>query len=347
MNDSNLVRSATSYLVTIGSREFKQTEKDGMAMLAIEDHVDLVQMLTLRVGGGEGRPSWDLKIGDPVEAKVGEGKEAIFVGEVTALEPSFQVDGVSSMTVRAMDNTHRLGRGRKTRFWENMKDSDVVQEVGAESGLAVDTDATTEVLPYILQRNESNVAFLKRLAARNNYVLRVDPAGKKLLFKKASFQGKTTTVTMGKDLRSMRMAFNSSDQVQKVVVRGWDPSKKEEIVGEATSGDITAIGGGAKGADASACFGDSTAYVTDVPVSSQSMAKDIAKAELERLARGFCRGSAIIQGNDQVRAGTMVEFSGLPSGQNGTFFVLATRHVISGRTGYTTELTFCSNTMGS
>lgn len=344
---SDLVRSATSYKVTVGGREFKQTEEDALALLSVEDHVDLVQMMSLRMGGGEGRPTWDVKIGDAVEVKMGEGTEPLFVGEVTALEPSYQVDGVSSMTIRALDNMHRLGRGRKTRFWEDMKDSDVVSEVGAESGLSVEADPTSEVLPYILQRNESNIAFLKRLAARNNYILRVDPSGKKLVFKKETFSGSSHTVKMGDNLRSLRMSYNTVDQVQKVVVRGWDPSKKQEIVGEATTGDITAIGGGTKGADKAACFGDSTAYVTDVPVTSQSMAKEVAKAELERLSRGFLRGSATIQGNDKVRAGSVVELQGLPQGQNGKVFILASRHVISGRTGYTTEFTFCSNTEGS
>ena len=344
---SELIRSATSYLVTVGGQQFKQTEADGLAMLVVEDHVDMVQMMSLRMGGGENRPTWQAKIGDPVEVKVGEGSSTIFVGEVIALEPSFQADGVSSITIRALDNVHRLGRGRKTRFWEDMKDSDVISEVGAESGLSVDADATTEVLPYILQRNESNVAFCKRLAARNNYILRVDPSGKKLLFKKASFQGQSTKVKMGDSLRSLRMSYNSSDQVQKVVVRGWDPKTKKEIVGEATTGDIEAIGGGQVGASTAACFGDSTAYVTDVPVSSQSMALDIAKAEINRLARSFCRGSATVKGNDAIRAGAVVEFEGLAPGQNGKVFVLSSRHVISGRTGYTTEFTFCSNTLGS
>lgn len=345
--ENDLVRSATSYKVTVGSTEYTQTKEDGMAMLSIEDHVDLVQMMTLRVGGAEGRPNWTAKIGDKVEVKVGEGSEPIFVGEVIGLEPSYQADGVSSLVIRALDNMHRLGRGRKTRFWENKKDSDVVTEVGAECGLSVDADATSETLPYILQRNESNVAFLKRLAARNNYILRVDPSGSKLIFKKASFQGSTQKVKMGESLRSLRMAYNTVDQVQKVVVRGWDPSKKEEIVGEATTGDITAIGGGQKGADVASTFGESTAYVTDVPVTSQSAAKEVAKAELERLARGYNRGSATVQGNDKIRAGAMVELEGLPSGQNGKVFVIATRHVITGRSGYTTEFTFCSNTQGS
>ncbi len=336
--------SAVGYHVKVGGAEFKQASGDGLERLVFEDHVDMVNMLTLRIGGGEGQPEWNFNIGDPVECSLGKGTEPIFKGEVVSMEPGYQVEGVASISLRALDKMHRLGRGRKTRFWEEMKDSDVASEVGAECGLSVDADPTDDTMPYILQRNESNIAFIKRLAARNNFLCRV--VGDKLEFKKATFGGSPVEVTMGDNLRSMRMAYNSMDQVQKVVVRGWDVAAKKEIVGTASAGDITAIGGGKKGAEVSGAFGDSTAYVTDVPVSSQGMANAIAKSELERLARQFCRGSASVNGNDALRAGAVVQFKGLPKGQNGSYYVMATRHIINARSGYTTELTFCSNTLG-
>jgi len=334
---------AIKYEITIGSTKLEQASADALQMAVVEDHVDMVGMCTVRVGGAEGQPSWNFNIGDEVEVKL-DG-QSMFMGEVISMEPGFQIEGTTSMTVRAMDKAHRLGRGRKTRFWEEKKDSDVASEVGAECGLSVDTDPTEDTMPYILQRNESNIAFLKRLAARNNFQMRVEDG--KLLFKKASFDGSSKTVEMGEELRSMRMSFNSSDQVQKVVVRGWDVASKQEIVGQCSASEVTSIGDGELGATKCEVFGDSTAYITDVPVSSQAMANQIAKAEMERFARQFCHGSCSVRGDSSVRAGTMVEFKGLPSGQNGKFYVIATRHVISVRTGYTTELTFCSNTMGS
>ena len=50
----------------------------------------------------------------------------------------------------------------------------MASEVGAECGLSVSVDETEEMMLYILQRNESNIAFLKRLAALNNLVRVVD-----------------------------------------------------------------------------------------------------------------------------------------------------------------------------
>lgn len=73
----------------------------------------MVEMLTLRVSGVEGAPSWQAEIGQTVEVKMGTGDRVLFKGEVTALEPAWTVDGVTAITIRAMDNAHRLARGRK------------------------------------------------------------------------------------------------------------------------------------------------------------------------------------------------------------------------------------------
>jgi phage protein D len=337
--------TAPAYSVTIGSRSFTQPASDGLEQLVLEDHVDMVSYLALRLSGGEGQPRWEVQLGDTVEVKLGAGEVVLFTGEVTALEPAW-TEGGSYLTVRALDNTHRLARGRKTRWFKDKKDSDIVNSVGGESNLPVETDPTPETHAYTLQRNESDLAFLRRLAARNNFKLSVEQG--KLLFKKADFHGTGATLTMGTDIKSCRMQFNSQDQVSKVVVRGWDIRKKEEIVGTATPGDVETIGSGEVGASlASSKFGEHVAYITDVPVASQSEATALAKAEMNRLARQFCQGTVLAEGNDQLRAGATVTLAGLNEGSNGTFFIVASRHVISTQSGYTTEVSFVSNTKGS
>jgi phage protein D len=337
--------TAPSYSVTIGSRQFSQPASDGLEHLVLEDHVDMVSYLALRLSGGEGQPRWKVELGDPVEVKLGAGDKLLFAGEVTALEPAWTENG-TYLTVRALDNTHRLARGRKTRWFKDKKDSDIAASVGGESKLSVQTDPTSEVHAYTLQRNESDLAFLRRLAARNNFKLSVEEG--KLLFKKADFDGAGATLTMGTDLKSCRMQFNTQEQVSKVVVRGWDIRKKEEIVGTASSGDVDTIGSGEVGASlATAKFGDHVAYITDVPVASQSEATALAKAEMNRLARQFCQGTALAEGNDALRAGATLTLKGLTPGSNGTFFIVSSRHVISTQSGYTTEVSFVSNTKGS
>lgn len=339
-------RSATSYEVKLGGQTFNQPANDGVESIVVEDHVDMVEALTLRVSGAEGSPEWKAEIGTTVEVKMGEGSALLFKGEVTAVEPSFTVDGITSLTIRALDNAHRLSRGRKTRWFENKKDSEIAQTVGSESKLSVEVDPTEEVHPYTLQRNESNLTFMKRLAARNNFQVTVDEG--KLIFKKADLSTKATDIKMGDNLRSLRMGFNSMDQVAKVVVRGWDIREKKEIVGQADYNQVDKIGSGDIGASiANSKFGESTAYITDVPVSSQSQANEVAKAEMNRLARQFAKGSCVVDGNDALRAGQLVNFQGLNMPHNGQFYIVSSRHTITAQGGYTTEITFCGNSLGS
>lgn len=344
MSNNTETQTATSFTLTLGGTDMTQANNTGLDTLIFEDHVDMVSMVTVRLSqiGEEG--DMPCAIGDELKLTMGTSGTEVFQGEIVGMEPAFSGKGGASLTIRALDKVHRLGRGRKTRVFEDMKDSDVVSSVGGDAGLSVDADTTDETLPYILQRNESDIAFLKRLAARNNFILRI--ADGKLAFKKPQFEGSGYAVKMGENLKDFRVNYNTASLVQNVVVRGWDPEAKEEIVGEATAGDVDQIGGGTLGVDTASAFGDSTAYVTDVPVSSQSGADAVAKAEMNRIARQFARGTATIAGNETVRAGTMVTFSGIKAAVNGTCFVIGTRHTISAGTGYTIELTFCSTSEG-
>lgn len=344
MSSDTETQSAASFTLKLGSTEQTQANNLGIVTLVFEDHVDLVAMVTVRMTKIGDSGDLPCAIGDEVTLKLGTSDAEVFQGEIISMKPGFSAKGGTSLTVRALDKVHRLGRGRKTRVFEDMKDSDVVSEVGGEAGLSVETDATEETLPYILQRNESDIAFLKRLAARNNFILRI--ADGKLTFQKPQFEGTGYAVAMGGNLRDFNIEYNTTNLVQNVVVRGWDPEAKEEIVGEATAGEVDQIGSGTLGVDTASAFGDSTAYVTDVPVSSQSGADAVAKAEMNRIARQFARGTAKIAGNETVRAGTMVTFSGIKAAVNGTCFVIGTRHMVSVATGYEVEVSFCSTSEG-
>ena len=103
-------RSATSYQVTLGGTTYTQPEGDGLESIVVEDHVDMVESLTLRLSGDEGAPKWKAKIGDAIEVKMGSGARVLFKGEVIGLEPAWTVDGVTAVSIRALDNAHRLGR---------------------------------------------------------------------------------------------------------------------------------------------------------------------------------------------------------------------------------------------
>ena len=62
--------TAVGYTLTIGGRSFEQTANDGLEMLVFEDHVDMVDQLSVRIGGTESQPEWNFNIGDEVECSI-------------------------------------------------------------------------------------------------------------------------------------------------------------------------------------------------------------------------------------------------------------------------------------
>jgi uncharacterized protein involved in type VI secretion and phage assembly len=334
------------YSLTVSKDVYTQDDTSGVVSLVVEEHVDMIGMLVCRFSASD---SLAYKIGDDVKLSVGDTE--VFTGYITSLEPSMSVGGGAFLTLRVMDPLYKLTRGRKTKQYYEMSDSDAANKVLSDAGLSGSVDKTSPKHEYILQRNESNLVFLKRLAARNNFVLRMMDG--KACFKKAQYSGNGTEFVFNNKsggeqapIVSVSMAYTSSDQVQEVVVRGWDYNKKEEIVGKATSSDIDKIGDGKLGLDVCSTFGKATAYVTDVPVTNQSLADVMAKSEINRLSRQFLRGTARLQGaGEGVRAGAMVTFKGLPSTSNGRFYVVSTRRSWS-NAGVTLDLSFCSNSAG-
>ena len=120
---------------------------------------------------------------------------------------------------------------------------------------------------------------------------------------------------------------------------------KMEVEGSAVAEDLVKIGGGEYGATLSGLFGESVAYVTDIPVTEQSQATELAGQELDRLARQLAmaplRSVTTMFGQDlwsnfrAFQKGKMASTSSLP------------RRDLCARSGYL-QLTFRnSNTMGT
>ena len=157
-----------------------------------------------------------------MECKLGKGEEFIFKGEVTSVEPAYEVSGITSITIRAMDHMRRwgaaveLGSGRPV--WILKWSKRWVQSVVS----SVEASGTNQIRGYILQRNESNVAFLKRLTARNN----CPPSRERCAhLQEAPPSRHDPRVDRGESPRSVRFAFNSVDKCRGGGSRDGDPAE--------------------------------------------------------------------------------------------------------------------------
>jgi len=160
---------------------------------------------------GPGRPTdWRAVIdskafqeGNYIDLFMGYGAKRTFMDrcEIVKWLPDFPEEGPGSVTIRAYDGRHRMQQENKVKssakkkrktFYKNVPDDLIVHQIAAKYGFAADADPVTVnkkrvvvisgkkqqvryVIPTRVQTsNQSDWAFLQRLAAINNYDLWVN-----------------------------------------------------------------------------------------------------------------------------------------------------------------------------
>jgi phage protein D len=269
--------------------------------------------------------------------------EKVMVGELTSLEPAFQ-GGTSTLMVRGYDLRHRLLRGRKTRSFTDSKDSEIVEKIAGEASIKVGATDTKVKLPYVLQHNQTDLAFIRERARRIGYEVYVKE--KTLQFQPLQID-KTVDITLthGLDILEMYPRLTTMSQVGEVVVRGWDVKEKEAIVGTAAVGDETATMNGTSSGPktANTAFGKTSFAYVDRPVFSKAEADQMALSQFNRAALAYIDGEGLCYGRPDLKAGTVITIEGLGEKFSGLYYITSVKHLWSNRGGYRTRFTYQRN----
>jgi phage protein D len=338
---ANAAPTASFKVEVDGLEASTQEAPNFLERLVVETHLDKIGSAQVTFAYNDGFKPSLAAIGGAVKISVGGSADNAFTGVITGFRHSWR-GGREFVTVEAMDPLVKLGASRQTKVWggattDKIKDSDAASEVISGGGCtAGNVEATAGERPYIFQRNESNLAFLKRLAARNGYLVFASEG--KVNFQKPQFSGASAEVSL-QDIVQLDYSRSDAELPQSVAVTGWDYVAKKQVKG--SSSDITAIGGGST--PSGVTFGADT-YISDVFIDSDAGAKAMAEAEMNRLARTFVRGSCTTVGNGSVKIGGKVKFIGSFEGFNPEGLVVGVRHVIEGGSVFQTTFWFVGNT---
>jgi uncharacterized protein involved in type VI secretion and phage assembly len=334
---------ATDFQIKLGGAELTSKEMDDVLEVTVNTDLHLPGMFTIVLQDllqeQTGKPGYvDLDKFDlrkEVEISLGERSQdssvatssvSVIKGEITALEPVFDADSKIRFVVRGYDKAHRLHRGRKTRSFLKMKDSDIVKKVAGEAGLTVDAESTSVVYDYVLQYNQTDWEFLRARAERIGYQLYVVDG--KLLFKKGDKPVSGPTLEWGLDLRRFEPRLSTAGQVQEATSKGWDIKQKKEIIGQVTkSTDKVGIGYGKDGNAASSEFGTAKDVSVNAPVRTVDEAKLHAQARINLDESEFAQAEGVCKGNPNVQAGKQITIKGVGKRFDGKYVVTSATHI--------------------
>ncbi len=296
-------------------------------------------------------------VGNEVEIKMGyvdkKRIKTLMVGMITSLDVSFPANGISTLSVKGFDFSHKMMKSKQSENWGSsdkpVKYSDIVKKLGTQNKYRLKVSNvvdTKEPHRQLKQDNESDYQFIKKKLAEKIgfefFVFKND-----LFFRPPANDNKevVTNLNWGKSLISFKPQINITNQVSEVQVRGWDPGKQEAIIGKARKGEEHGRDGNRKSGGQK--VEDSQGSVVSHyrrPVSSQKEAENIAKSILDKLAEGLVNGAAECIGIPDVLPGKNIELQGLGKKFSKTYYIEKTTHSISS-SGYKTNFNIKENTI--
>ncbi|MCB9527963.1 MAG: contractile injection system protein, VgrG/Pvc8 family [bacterium] len=351
------------YAVTVDGKELTNDDKLNLQVIQVDLRRQAPASLELQFdnqdGTYDGRPEFGP--GKEVSVKLGyttgQTPKPVFKGETIGTTVKLAQNGPRFFVMRAFDFLHRLTRGRKTRTFLEQKFSEIVGQVCTDHGLTADSDDTKFKRDYVIQHNQTDLDFIRGIAGWLDYDLHIrhdSGSSNSLRFKKPEVSGSAVLTAVYEQpnvnsdtevfLRKFDARQSLSRVVSEVVVRGWNPGQKKEIVGRATSSDVYgSMGGGSSGAGAvSQAWGETERQIVDYKVFTQEEADEIAKTKINEYARAFLRADIEIQGDPRLHPGMIIAIKRAGSKLDGDYFIEQATHTFSSKVqqsgGYVTRV---------
>ncbi len=307
--------------------------------LVVPDAFNIVLM-----GGLEWLRDDTFAIGKEVKLEMAQGntRRILLVGEATGLITTMTADNQVHLHVRGYDRSHRLQRGHRSRSFIQMSDSNIARQIASEVGLSADVTPTSGSNDYLYQHNQTNLDFLQARAARIGY--QVGVRDRTLYFKPigeptgGGSAAETVRLEWGETLIEAEVSQTSSGQPTQVTVRGWDPDRKEEVIGQAQrsqAGPETQRPRTGAQVVSSAFSDDAPMVYVDAAVRDQGAAERMAQAVLDELQGAFTTAEGTAIGNPSITPGASVQISGAGI-LDGTYKISEATHLFDRRGYHTT-----------
>jgi len=260
----------------------------------------------------------DAAAGDVLEISLGEldDEDVVFSGEVSEV-----MAGADALVVDGLAATVALSRARRSQTYVSQSVADIVKDLASD----IDVDQVQGDLQldaYSLDDRRTLWSHVLDLAALTGADVGCSADGG-LRF--APFESGSADVTLryGADVLAWHAGPRAAPAVPTAVASGAASDAGSEKWHWLTRDPAN----GTTGARVVAAF------------RTKDAADQLNQALSDRAARAAVRGHLFLVGRSDVRPGSRVDVTDLPTGDLGTLRVLAVEHVLDARTGFTTALT--------
>ncbi len=282
-----------------------------------------------------------LKLGAEIKVYGGDvsNPQEIFRGRISALETNCSVDSPPLITVLAEDSLNAARKTRRSESYTAATLADVARKIAKRHGLKPVVKDLPNISADWVQLNESDLSFLRRLAARFDVSLQV--VGEELQIEVFGVEARNALeLRLNDKLLAVRITADLAEQAKEICVSGYDTAKGSTTRQSATSGNF-GPGRGDKGFTLveqalNAGVKENLGHFGEM---TDTEAKAMSAAAFAQRARHFVKATGLAEGNAALRVGTWLTLKRVNPMFEGEYVVREARHEFSLKTGYTTSFT--------
>ena len=265
--------------------------------------------------------------GNAIEIQAGYHNDEAPVFKGIIIKHSIKIrENTSVLIIECRDEAVKMTIGRKSHYFYESTDSDIMEELIGNHSLENDVKTTSYTHKEMVQYRSSDWDFMVTRAQSNGRICIVED-GKITIDEPDVGQEEIETVSFGDTLLSFDAEMDARNQFNTITAYSWNPSDQEIVETEAANPGISLNGN------------VSTSDLADVLAVDNLMLKhggnenstllqnwSDAKALFQQLAK--IRGKVQFQGIPEVKPGTILKLEGVGDRFSGKIYISAVRHMI-------------------
>lgn len=248
----------------------------------------------------------------------------MFKGIITKHSIKVKENGNTELHIECKDEAIKMAIGRKSRYYENVKDSQLFDQlVAGYAGLSADAEATTLTHKELVQHHISDWDFMLLRAEANSMLVHVND-GEIKIAKPDTSAAAALQVTYGSSVLEFEAEMDARTQWKNVEAASWDYANQTLFKADTSSVSFTEHGNLPGSQLAETINLDKFLLHHSGHLPEQEL-QDWANGVMMRSRLAKIRGRARFQGYNEVKTGDMVRMEGVGDRFKGKVFVTAVR----------------------
>ncbi len=273
--------------------------------------------------------------GKKITIKVGLDRQnsTLFKGVVVKHSIKIRESGEADLLVECRDETVKLTIGRHSRYFEQKKDHEIIEEIIGRYGFGIEVESTSLQHREMVQHHCTDWDFILSRAEANGRLIMVDD-GKVSIKKPDTAPAATLNLSYGSTLVEFEAEMDARTQWKEVEAKSWDYAAQRLFESSSDNAPITELGN-LSGSTLTEAINLNKYEVRHGGHAIEQEIKTWADATMLKSRLSKICGRAKFEGFPDLKPGQTVTLEGLGARFNGKAFVSAVRHDVAGGGWYT------------